>query len=334
LSEKHEEELTELYTTKDPSEQMTIDTNGEDAETHCGFVAIIGRPNVGKSTLMNHLIGQKLSITSRKPQTTRHQVNGILTEGNYQVVFVDTPGLHKAAYRLMNQRMNDAAVSALSHVDIVVFIVDALKWTQDDELALSMAQRANIPSIAVINKIDTLEDKSKLLPHIQNLGELHNFDAIIPIAALRNTGLDQLKGELFKRLPKQAHFYDQDQITDRSERFLAAEVVREKIMRACGDEIPYDLTVQIDGFKDEPKFQDEQGKWRKAITYIDATIYVERPGQKNIVIGKNGARIKQVGIDARGDLQSLLERRIMLRLWVKVKRGWSDDERALNSFGL
>ena len=155
MSEKHNEEPNDLTNTLDPSEQTSIDMSGPNTETYCGFVAIIGRPNVGKSTLMNHLIGQKLSITSRKPQTTRHQVNGILTEGDYQAVFVDTPGLHKAAYRLMNQRMNDAAVSALSHVDIVVFIVDALKWTQDDELALSMAQRANIPSIAVINKIDT-----------------------------------------------------------------------------------------------------------------------------------------------------------------------------------
>lgn len=299
-----------------------------------GFVAIVGRPNVGKSTLMNHLLGQKLSITSRKPQTTRHRIHGILTDENMQIVFVDTPGIHGKEVRAINERMNKAAISALSDVDVVLFVVDGLQWREDDLLTLEKLSSTNLPVILVINKADTIKDKAQLLPVIESFSEGFDFADIIPVSALRRHNLDRLQSVIGEYLPVRPAIFDAEQITDRSERFLASEIIREKIMRASGDEVPYDLTVQIDTFKDEPAHRDpETGKWRKAVTFIDATIFVERAGQKSIVIGDKGARIKQVGIDARKDMEVLFDRKIMLTLWVKVKRGWSDDERALNSLG-
>lgn len=299
-----------------------------------GFVAIVGRPNVGKSTLMNHLLGQKLSITSRKPQTTRHRIHGILTDENMQIVFVDTPGIHGKEVRAINERMNKAAISALSDVDVVLFVVDGLQWREDDLLTLEKLSSTNLPVILVINKADTIKDKAQLLPVIESFSESFDFADIIPVSALRRHNLDRLQSVIGEYLPVRPAIFDAEQITDRSERFLASEIIREKIMRASGDEVPYDLTVQIDTFKDEPAHRDpETGKWRKAVTFIDATIFVERAGQKSIVIGDKGARIKQVGIDARKDMEVLFDRKIMLTLWVKVKRGWSDDERALNSLG-
>ena len=299
-----------------------------------GFVAIVGRPNVGKSTLMNHLLGQKLSITSRKPQTTRHRIHGILTDENMQIVFVDTPGIHSKEVRAINERMNKAAISALSDVDVVLFVVDGLQWREDDLLTLEKLSATNLPVILVINKADTIKDKAQLLPVIESFSESFDFADIIPVSALRHHNLDRLQSVIGEYLPIRPAIFDAEQITDRSERFLASEIIREKIMRASGDEVPYDLTVQIDTFKDEPAHRDpETGKWRKAVTFIDATIFVERAGQKSIVIGDKGARIKQVGIDARKDMEVLFDRKIMLTLWVKVKRGWSDDERALNSLG-
>ncbi|OAU95856.1 GTPase Era [Moraxella catarrhalis] len=299
-----------------------------------GFVAIVGRPNVGKSTLMNHLLGQKLSITSRKPQTTRHRIHGILTDENRQIVFVDTPGIHSKEVRAINERMNKAAISALSDVDVVLFVVDGLQWREDDLLTLEKLSATNLPVILVINKADTIKDKAQLLPVIESFSESFEFADIIPVSALRHHNLDRLQSVIGEYLPVRPAIFDAEQITDRSERFLASEIIREKIMRASGDEVPYDLTVQIDTFKDEPAHRDpETGKWRKAVTFIDATIFVERAGQKSIVIGDKGARIKQVGIDARKDMEVLFDRKIMLTLWVKVKRGWSDDERALNSLG-
>ncbi|OOR82418.1 GTPase Era [Moraxella canis] len=299
-----------------------------------GFVAIVGRPNVGKSTLMNHLLGQKLSITSRKPQTTRHRIHGILTDEDMQIVFVDTPGIHSKEVRAINERMNKAAISALSDVDVVLFVVDGLQWREDDLLTLEKLSSTNLPVILVINKADTIKDKAQLLPVIESFSESFDFADIIPVSALRRHNLDRLQSVIGEYLPVRPAIFDAEQITDRSERFLASEIIREKIMRASGDEVPYDLTVQIDTFKDEPAHRDpETGKWRKAVTFIDATIFVERAGQKSIVIGDKGARIKQVGIDARKDMEVLFDRKIMLTLWVKVKRGWSDDERALNSLG-
>lgn len=299
-----------------------------------GFVAIVGRPNVGKSTLMNHLLGQKLSITSRKPQTTRHRIHGILTDDEMQIVFVDTPGIHSKEVKAINERMNKAAVSALSDVDLVLFVVDGLQWREDDLLTLEKLSATNLPVVLVINKSDTVKDKTQMLPLIEGFSESFDFADIVPVSALRGHNLDRLKEVIGQFLPVRPPIFDPEQITDRSERFLASEIIREKIMRASGDEVPYDLTVQIDTFKDEPAHKDpETGKWRKAVTFIDATLFVERAGQKTIIIGDKGSRIKQVGIDARKDMEALFDRKIMLTLWVKVKKGWSDDERALTSLG-
>ena len=308
--------------------------NGVADNFKAGYVAIVGRPNVGKSTLMNHLLGQKLSITSRKPQTTRHRIHGILSTNEMQAVFVDTPGIHHNEVRAINERMNKAAVSALVDVDLVLFVVDSDQWREDDLLTLQKLGETNLTVVLVINKADTLKDKGTLLPLIETFNESFDFADIVPVSALKNQNLNRLEEVIASHLPNATPIYDTEQITDRSERFLASEIIREKIIRSAGDEVPYDLTVQIDEFKDEAAHTDPKtGRPRKACTFIDATIYVERNGQKAIVIGEKGQRIKQVGIDARKDMEQLFGKKVMLTLWVKVKRGWSDDERALTSLG-
>lgn len=299
-----------------------------------GYVAIVGRPNVGKSTLMNHILGQKLSITSRKPQTTRHRIMGIYTDEAIQAIFVDTPGIHANEVRAINERMNKAATSALADVDLVLFVVDGLKWVSDDELVFQKVQNLSVPVVAVVNKSDTVDDRTAMFALLQKLHDTGVFSEIVPVSALRGHNLDELVKVIGKYLPISEPIYDAEQVTDRSERFLASEMIREKVMRSSGDEIPYDLTVQIDTFKDEPAHQDPKtGKWRKAVTFIDATIFVERQGQKAIVIGDKGEKIKQIGIEARQDMEAMFGKKVMLTLWVKVKKGWSDDERALTSLG-
>lgn len=304
------------------SQFFSNDESAIPSDFRCGFVAIVGRPNVGKSTLLNHLLGQKLSITSRKPQTTRHKILGVVTENNVQAIYVDTPGMHKKEPRAINRYMNQAAVSALKDVDLVLFVVDGLKWTPDDELVLEKLQYVNVPVLLLINKVDTVADKDKLLPQIEQLTKKREFAEVVPVSALRGHNLKALHGIVSKYLPVAAPLYAEDQITDRSQRFLAAEMVREKIMRQLGDEVPYDLTVQIDSFKEEGR-----------LIRIDASIFVERIGQKAIVIGEGGQRLKLIGKEARMDMEKLFDRKIMLTLWVKVKGGWSDDERALKSLG-
>lgn len=304
------------------------------ADYKSGFVAIVGRPNVGKSTLMNHLLGQKLSITSRKPQTTRHKIIGIDSSATSQAVFVDTPGMHKKEVRAINKMMNRAATSALRDVNLVLFVVDAHKWTQNDELVLEKLKNMQMPVVLVINKIDTFEDKKTLLPLIQERTKLMGFAEIVPVSALRGANLEHLRASIEKYLPFQPPLYSLDQVTDRSERFLASEIIREKIMRQLGEELPYDLTVQIESFKTEEAVLNEKtGRMKAACTYIDATIFVERSGQKAIVIGEKGAKLKRIGIEARTDMENMFEQKIMLTLWVKIKGGWSDDERALKSLG-
>lgn len=299
-----------------------------------GYVAIVGRPNVGKSTLMNHILGQKLSITSRKPQTTRHRIMGIYTDEAMQAIFVDTPGIQANEVRAINERMNKAATSALADVDLVLFVVDGLKWVSDDELVFQKVQNLSVPVVAVVNKSDTVDDRTAMFALLQKLHDTGVFSEIVPVSALRGHNLDELVRVIGKYLPVSEPIYDAEQVTDRSERFLASEMIREKVMRSSGDEIPYDLTVQIDTFKDEPAHQDPKtGKWRKAVTFIDATIFVERQGQKAIVIGDKGEKIKQIGIEARQDMEAMFGKKVMLTLWVKVKKGWSDDERALTSLG-
>lgn len=303
------------------------------AEFKAGFVAIIGRPNVGKSTLLNHLLGQKIAITSRKPQTTRHKMLGVLSQADCQIAFVDTPGIHQNAIKNLNVRMNDAAKSALGEVDVILWLLDANKFTNDDAHILAMLTQTRLPVVLAVNKLDTM-NKSTQLATLQNHSARYDFADIVPISALKNQNLDTLISVICRHLPIQAPIFDDDMLTDKSERFLASEIVREKIMRTVGDEIPYDLTVQIDGFRDEPRhFDQEAKKWRKACTFIDAIILVERAGQKAIIIGQKGERLKKISTDARLDMERLFDKKIMLRLWVKVREGWSDDVRQLASLG-
>lgn len=290
--------------------------------TRCGYVAIVGRPNVGKSTLLNHILGQKLAITSRKPQTTRHNMLGIKTEGDIQAVYVDTPGLHKHNDKALNRYMNRSASTALKDVDVVVFVVDRTRWTDEDQLVLEKVQHVKCPILLAVNKADRLEDKSELLPHLNWLAEQLPQAEIVPISALQGQNLDTLEKLVGERLPESEHFYPEDQITDRSSRFLAAELIREKIMRQLGAELPYQITVEIEEFKQEGR-----------ILHIHGLILVERDGQKKIIIGDKGERIKRIGQDARKDMEIMFDSKVMLNLWVKVKGGWSDDERALRSLG-
>lgn len=290
--------------------------------TRSGLVAIVGRPNVGKSTLLNKMLGQKLSITSRKPQTTRHQILGIKTEGDYQVVFVDTPGIHQHEPKAINRYMNRAAKSAVKDVDLIIMVVDRLRWTDEDDAVLKTVQSQRAPLVLVVNKIDFINNKEELLPHLQFLSDKHEFASIVPISAKTGSNVDRLEHVIESYIPKGDYFYPEDQITDRSSRFLAAELVREKIMRQLGDELPYEMTVEIEEFKQSPKLLE-----------ISALILVDRESQKRIVIGDKGQRLKQIGTDARHDMQMLFDSKVMLNLWVKVKTGWADSERALKSLG-
>lgn len=297
-------------------------SSGFPADYRCGYVAIVGRPNVGKSTLLNHILGQKLSITSRKPQTTRHRILGIVTKEKSQTVYVDTPGIHSEERKAINRYMNRAATSALGDVDLVLFVVDGLKWTLDDELVMEKISKVSVPVMLLINKVDTVEDKEALLPRIEELTRQHGFVEVVPVSALRGHNVDRLQELIEARLPFSPPFFREDQITDRSSRFLAAEAIREKVMRQLGDEVPYEMTVEIEEFKQE-------GKLKR----ISALILVEREGQKAIVIGDGGQRLKRIGTEARQDMEKLFGGKVMLTLWVKVKGGWSDDERALKSLG-
>ena len=295
----------------------------------CGYVALAGRPNVGKSTLLNHLLRQKLSITSRKPQTTRHVLLGVDTEGDDQAIYVDTPGIHDHARREMNRQMVRAATAVLADVDLVLMVLDRDAWTPADELVLEHLRAHDVPCFAVINKVDLMPRKDALLPLIAELDARGVFEEIFPVSALRGTGLEDLRRAVFARLPEQAHLFPPDQVTDSSERFLVSEIVREKLMRRLGEEmrdrlplIFILLTVVIDAYDETPTLVD-----------IAATVYVERAGQKRIVIGQGGEKIKQVGREAREDVERLLDKRVMLRLWVKVRPGWSQTAAGLRRVG-
>ena len=291
-------------------------------ETFAGLVAIVGRPNVGKSTLLNQLIGQKVSITSKKPQTTRHRIVGIDTVGQYQTVYVDTPGLHSEEKRAINRLMNKAAASSILDVELVVFVVEGTRWTEDDQMVLNRLIAAKKPVILVVNKVDLYKDKEELLPHLQWLGSQLTFLEIIPLSAEKGTNVERLREIVHKQLPACEFFFPEDYITDRSQRFMASEIVREKLMRFLGDELPYSVTVEIERFK-----------WEEKHYHIAALILVERDTQKRMVIGKGGERIKTIASEARKDMEDLFEQPVFLQMWVKVKSGWADDERALRSLG-
>ncbi len=290
----------------------------------CGYVAIVGRPNVGKSTLLNYILGQKISITAHKPQTTRHRILGVKTTESAQVVYLDTPGMHLQGKRAMNRYLNRAASTSIDDVDLVVFVVEAGRWTEDDQMVLQRLEKVDVPVILAINKVDKFKKKDELLPLIGELSSKREFSAVAPISARNKQNLDALQKEIEQRLPESdIMIFPEDQVTDRSMRFLAAELIREKLIRALGEELPYALTVEIEKFKEE----------KNGRIHICGLIWVERAGQKAIVIGKGGEVLKKVGADARKDMNSLFDTRVHLELWVKVKEGWSDDERALRSLG-
>lgn len=294
----------------------------EESTYKCGYIAIIGRPNVGKSTLLNHILGVKLSITSRKPQTTRHQILGVKTSEQTQFIYVDTPGIHGGGKKAINRYMNKAASSVIHDVDVVLFIVRALHWTPEDQRVLDMFESVKKPVILVVNKVDMVPEKDQLLPYLQTLGEKFAFHNVIPLSALKGSNIDSLERCIEDLLPHNPAVFDEDSYTDRSLRFLAAEIVREKLIRELGEELPYASTVEIEQFKEEG-----------GLTDINALILVETQGQKAIVIGAKGARLKSIGTKARKDLELLIGHKVMLRLWVKVKAGWSDSESALRSLG-
>ncbi|BCK20125.1 MULTISPECIES: GTPase Era [Vibrio] len=304
------------------SEGQTATSTPE--EQHCGFVAIVGRPNVGKSTLLNNLLGQKISITSRKPQTTRHRIMGVETEGKYQAIYVDTPGLHIEEKRAINRLMNRAASSSLSDVNLVLFVVEGTHWTADDEMVFNKLQKANFPVVLCVNKVDQVKDRNEVMLHMLELSKRMPFVDIVPISAKQGKNTDVLKKHVREHLPKAVHHFPEEYVTDRSQRFMASEIVREKLMRFTGEELPYSVTVEIERFDYNP---DTDG------FHINALILVERIGQKKMVIGKNGEKIKTIGREARLDMEELFGRKVYLETWVKVKSGWADDERALRSLG-
>lgn len=288
-----------------------------------GFVAIIGKPNVGKSTLMNHMIGHKLSITSRKPQTTRHRILGVVTSDDSQVIFVDTPGLHMAAGKSLNRLLNRTARGSMAEVDCILFVISAIEeWGEAEEHVLELVRQENLPVILVINKIDRLPGQDMLLPMLGSLKNRYPFTDIVPVSALKGANLDELGRVIRASLPEQEMLYPSDQLTDKSERFLVSEVIREQIFRQIGQEVPYSVAVELVQFK--------EGKGR---VDIGAVIYVEKSGQKAILIGKGGAKIKSIGMAAREGIEQLLGKKVHLETWVKVKEKWSDDARALQSLG-
>jgi GTPase len=288
----------------------------------CGFAAIVGRPNVGKSTLLNALLGRKVSIVSPKPQTTRHRILGILTRPEAQVIFVDTPGLHAGARRAMNRHMNRAALASLQDADVNVFVVEALRWTDEDQRVLDELAKQDRPIILVLSKADKVFPKERLLPFIEELGRRAQFTEVVPLSALKRSNIEQLPATIARYLPESPPHFPDDQVTDRTDQFQAAEIVREKLTLRLHQELPYGLTVAIEQFKEE------DGR-----LLVNAVIWVERTGQKAIVIGNGGEQLKEVGRAARLEMNELFKRPVHLELWVKVKENWSDNETALRQLG-
>jgi GTP-binding protein Era len=291
----------------------------------CGFAALAGRPNVGKSTLMNALLGRKVSIVSPRPQTTRTRIHGVLTRPGMQIVFVDLPGIHARQPRAINRVMNRTALASLADSDVNLFLIEALRWTEEDERVLGELRAAGRPIVLLINKVDRVQPKSRLLPFIAEVAARADFARVVPLSALRRRNIEALPGIIAGFLPESPLLYPPDQVTDASDRFLAAEVIREKLMRRLQDELPYGLAVEVEAMG---MAEDEPGK-----RIVQAVVWVERTGHKAIVIGKGGEQLKEVGRAARLELKRLFGQPVHLELWVKVREGWADDERALRQFG-
>tara|TARA_B100000927_G_scaffold92004_1_gene74371 strand:- start:1004 stop:1900 length:897 start_codon:yes stop_codon:yes gene_type:complete len=289
--------------------------------TKSGYVSIVGKTNAGKSTLLNNFLGQKIAITSRKPQTTRHRFLGIKTINQSQIIFVDTPGFHTGQKRALNLHMNKIAINSMKGVDIVLYVIDGLKWNAEDQVKVESIPGDTI-KILIINKIDKLNDKNILLPFIEELNRQNSFDSIVPISALKNLGVDDLLRLIEENLPEGEHLYPKNQITNISEKFLASEIIREKCINRIGDELPYRISVAIENFNE-----------LENITHINSVIYVEKESQKGMLIGQSGSMLKSIGTSSRKELENLLDTKVMLKTWVKVKKGWSDNEALLPSLG-
>jgi len=289
---------------------------------HAGYVALIGRPNVGKSTLLNRLLGQKMAITSHKPQTTRHRILGVLTSPEGQIVYIDTPGIHQRGEKAMNRYLNRAAHTTLLDVDLAVFVCQALVWNRDDEKVLEAIRQAGVPTIAAVNKIDTASPRERLLPYLADLGQRHDFLEIVPISARDGTQTETLNGLVLQYLPEGELIFPEDQITDRPERFFAAEILREQIIRRYHKELPYAVTVEIERFEEEPDRY-----------VIGAVIWVEREGQRAILLGHQGKSMKETASVARSNMADFFDMRVHLDVWIKVKKSWSSDEASLAQLG-
>jgi GTP-binding protein Era len=270
--------------------------------SYCGYIALVGRPNVGKSTLLNNILQQKLSITSRRPQTTRHSILGISTDGEYQYVYVDTPGIHLGSKKAMNRMMNKTAISVLRDVDVIAFLVDGTHWTEEDEYVLDLIKKSDIPCILVMNKVDKIVDKAQLLPWMEEMYQRHQFSAIIPISAKTGVQVDELQAKLVQFMPEGPHLFPDDQVTDRSTKFMCAELLREKVFRFCGQELPYSVTVDIESFKEEEK-----------LIRIHALILVDKDNHKAMIIGDKGQKLKEMATGARIDMEKLLGKKVFLQ---------------------
>ena len=312
-----------------PNTEALATVAPESAATWCGLVAIVGRPNVGKSTLLNALVGQKVSITSRKAQTTRHRITGIRTEGDHQFIFVDTPGFQTRRTAALNRTLNKTVVATLSDVDVVIFVTEAGRWGSDDDKVIELLgeARASRPVVLVGNKTDAIKRRDDLLPWLQHMQDRYQFEQLIPISAKKKADVDRLLKVVAPYLPQQAWLHEADALTNRNERFLASEIVREKVFRLMGDELPYTCTVVIDSFEEEPGIRADR------MVRIAATVVVEREAHKGMVIGQGGERLKRMGEQARKDLEALLAAKVFLQLWVTVRSGWADDEQHLRAYG-
>ncbi|MDJ0806671.1 MAG: GTPase Era [Gammaproteobacteria bacterium] len=289
---------------------------------HCGYSAIVGRPNVGKSTLLNRIIGVKLAITSHKAQTTRHSILGIKTLDKGQVIYVDTPGIHERADHAMNRYLNRTAKTALADVDVLIFVVEALRWTREDEKVLGLLQGRELPVILAVNKVDQVKQKEQLLPFLAEMAGRFEFTEVVPLSANKGNNIDTLETLVIKALPVGDNFYPDDQLTDRPEKFFAAEMLREQLTRRYAKELPYAVSVEIE------RFEESNGLYR-----IGAVIWVEKPGQKAILIGRDGNALKQAATLARKAMQAFFDCKVHLNVWVKVKKSWSSDEAALVRLG-